>query len=374
MRIDFLKPLLSNKELQAKYTQLQEIFPDMFLAPMDKGKYNAFIGRLPTGDVEEDQKRFNFWKEEEYKYISDIVVFPNQNIASVNNNFKIYDEERNNQLDELYKERKAVILQLRSDRGNQTLNNKISELRDEIKSQNEISSLKGEAHRTKLKEKLSEAGYDLAINHHRQDTYSDMGKTENAITELQAMWSMLKWKQHVLSQPLESLTNNILQDYSDKLDLVIYNPATDYEKESFDPVFAYHKYDKLMPEKRENLNYKVLNLVMMLSSHKAIGLSSKIGEQHYKQIDFKTKDYLEAKKTLESLGLTKGQIINSGNSYHYHDINDKLTQDNWHNFMDELKKYETIGALWPKLQQEQGFSMLRITPSHEKPYFPEKVE
>jgi len=65
--------------------------------------------------------------------------------------------------------------------------------------------------------------------------------------------------------------------------------------------------------------------------------------------------------------------VKSGNSYHIYGTRLK-TPEEWKRFMHELRDDNAVGKIWPDLQIQQGFSLLRITPCAQKPYFPEVEE
>jgi len=64
-----------------------------------------------------------------------------------------------------------------------------------------------------------------------------------------------------------------------------------------------------------------------------------------------------------------GVLLESGNSYHFYG-NKLQTPEEREQFIAKISEEELVGKFWPKLQLEQGYSLLRITPCILKPHFP----
>lgn len=105
---------------------------------------------------------------------------------------------------------------------------------------------------------------------------------------------------------------------------------------------------------------------------KAIGLLSVVntreGEMHIPMIDFKSRNFMEVAVNLQS-----GMLVASGNSYHFYGFR-LMTPDEWKKNMHglEINSYWNAGVdhVWAKIQLEEGYSMLRITPASTRPFQP----
>lgn len=105
------------------------------------------------------------------------------------------------------------------------------------------------------------------------------------------------------------------------------------------------------------------------SGDQALGLTSLVRleegrKEHLGLVDFhcdKSRESLEeVERTLISLNMRKGFIIDSGNSYHFISIDSRP----WPSYVALLEKmcdYSIIGDNWPRLQIPQGYAVLRAT-------------
>lgn len=98
--------------------------------------------------------------------------------------------------------------------------------------------------------------------------------------------------------------------------------------------------------------------------------------KHIPMIDFECPINKENKvkilNLISELGQKDGFLLESGQSYHFYGA--KLLEEmEWKKFNEKLAKNELIGQTWPKLQVEDGFSVLRITTSPLKPTMPKVI-
>lgn len=105
------------------------------------------------------------------------------------------------------------------------------------------------------------------------------------------------------------------------------------------------------------------------SNEHVIGLTSLVlidgNEFHLDMADFcceKSEEGLEdVRRTLTSLRMRRGFVMDSGNSYHYLGANFR-SKSEFLQLMGRLSDYSCIGPNWPHYQQLKEFSVLRITP------------
>ncbi|MGE0792557.1 MAG: hypothetical protein AB7V77_00060 [Candidatus Woesearchaeota archaeon] len=324
MRIDYTKSILNKEEIAKKYAELQRAIPELSLIPLGKGPENRFAGLYSTGNEKESRENMDQWTESNYNHLSDVSVFYNFNIASVNN-FR-------------------------------------------------ASKPKFNKDREEIKNDLKKLGYLVSEKGHQGSFYEleTMCKLESEVTELESLWSEIKKDANLISKQLDNLLTPLFSD-SESKKVVFYNPVTEYWEQLMSFEEAYNPYSEIISVRQESLVPTITELIMSRLTSCALAISSQVGDKQYAQIDFQTKDLDEVKKTLNALNLKGGHIINSGNSFHFYDGSKFMNQDKWYGFMEDLKEYTSIGEIWPKLQQVQGFSMLRIIPCDDKLYFPEHV-
>lgn len=105
---------------------------------------------------------------------------------------------------------------------------------------------------------------------------------------------------------------------------------------------------------------------------RAIGLTSLTqtvkGQMHIPMIDFSSERIANVEATLQTIGMP-GLLIDSGKSYHFYGFV-LLNNDQWEYFMEFIDKLRAVDGKWPSLQLEQGYSLLRLTPSRKKLYQP----
>lgn len=102
---------------------------------------------------------------------------------------------------------------------------------------------------------------------------------------------------------------------------------------------------------------------------RAVGLSSRVktekGVRHIPMIDFDNVcNGSFTNEALKSLGM-KGVVVVSGRSYHFYGF-ELLGEDELLPYLDRIKEYPAVDTKWVDLQKEQGFMMLRLTPSRGK--------
>jgi hypothetical protein len=132
---------------------------------------------------------------------------------------------------------------------------------------------------------------------------------------------------------------------------------------------------------------RLLAKIKLLSCGRAIGISSRVKvageEQHIQMIDFSSRDGIyqqDVEEGLQRLGQPSKLIVESSShpkpSFHYYNLQTLLRGDRntFFNYLGGLEREKTIGKGWPRLQGNQGFAMLRITPSADKSSFPQPVK
>lgn len=107
------------------------------------------------------------------------------------------------------------------------------------------------------------------------------------------------------------------------------------------------------------------------TNEEVLGLNSRvwIGDSihhvHLDMVDFcceKSEEGLESvRNTLIHLGMRRGFIMDSGNSYHYLG-SDFRSEDEYLKLLERMHAFECIGGMWPFQRQLEGFSTLRIIP------------
>ena len=114
------------------------------------------------------------------------------------------------------------------------------------------------------------------------------------------------------------------------------------------------------------------NVSKGLTLARAIGITSlvqtKDGKKHIPMIDFASCRPNDVYQVLDMFKMP-GLIIESGNSYHFYGFN-LLSEKEWKEYIENTRELPYVDTHYPGLQLEQGFAMLRITPSSLKLYQP----
>jgi len=123
---------------------------------------------------------------------------------------------------------------------------------------------------------------------------------------------------------------------------------------------------------------------MNLPSNLAVALASRVAMtdgtvKHIPMIDFREgTDYFTQGSDSDyetATQLIKDPIIAASSYNSLHAYGTKLqTPEQWKEFLKRMSLQKNIGRFWPKLQELQGFSLLRVTACDKKPYFPEILE
>jgi len=123
---------------------------------------------------------------------------------------------------------------------------------------------------------------------------------------------------------------------------------------------------------------EIMKKLRKISTEKAIGLSSKVvcddgTERHIPMIDFAVENAGKAKDMLSRLDLPHKFLVDSGRSFHHYYAGSLMNQEELLRHMERLKEQPEIGVDWPRLQIKKGFGLLRLTPSGDKPDYPEII-
>lgn len=142
------------------------------------------------------------------------------------------------------------------------------------------------------------------------------------------------------------------------------------------------KFEKWIPDYIES-SIKKLDGNFLIKENQNIGISSCIHlangiKKHILMIDFRCAVSRENEKRVlefisETLGLEGGFLLESGRSYHFYSSDYLLGEVQWVMFNNLLIKSDLVGEVWPKLQIRNGFSILRITNSKNKPVVPKII-
>lgn len=139
----------------------------------------------------------------------------------------------------------------------------------------------------------------------------------------------------------------------------------------YDEIFSIPTYDNGLV----NIE-KLLEKVKTMPSRRALAISSEVltnqGKKHVPMIDFKSTDLelWEIEKVIKKLEIPEKFLVDSGNSFHHHNTKKLMSLDEFYNYADRIAEQPEIGKNWPWLSAHQGFSLLRISPSAKKPFFP----
>ena len=202
------------------------------------------------------------------------------------------------------------------------------------------------------------------------------------ITSEEILWDKLRNGKgfSIIKKRLEDLLVPILSSLKNikEYRFSIYNP---FIVESTDNVIPpYIEYDEIfsLPTYDNGLVNieKLLEKIRVMPSKRALAISSEVktnqGKKHIPMIDFKSTDLelWEIEKVIKRLQIPEEFLVNSGNSFHHHNTRELMCLDEFYNYADKIAEQPEIGKNWPWLSAHQGFSLLRISPSAKKPFFP----
>ncbi len=253
--------------------------------------------------------------------------------------------------------------------------------------------------------RLKELGYRISAEESGEAFIDD---TIKRITPEDIFFSEYKKDHHEeIRSDLEALLAPIMHANRDveAYRFAVYYPSFPYLLDD-KPIVMYHKYKELfwMETSAGLVDFDALaRKYETLDSHLAIAISSEVRirqaqverrirkmyeekpeavglrhfkpEKHMMMIDFASRERLRAefkKRGVSSLG--QGFFVDSGNSYHFYSGAAPLEADELHGFYAEIALSASVGKDWPRLQEEQGFSLLRVTPCSDKPFAPEIVK
>lgn len=186
-------------------------------------------------------------------------------------------------------------------------------------------------------------------------------------------FSIIKKRLENLLVPILSSLKNI-KEYK----FAIYNP---FIVESTDDIIPpYIEYDEVfsMPTYENGLVNieKLLEKIKLMPSKRALAISSEVKtdqeKKHIPMIDFKSTDLEleEIETVIKRLDIPNEFLVSSGNSFHHHNTKELMSLNKFYNYADKIAEQPEIGKNWPWLSAHQGFSLLRISPSAKKPFFP----
>ena len=193
-------------------------------------------------------------------------------------------------------------------------------------------------------------------------------------------------RKDVFLENIKNLLSPILSqtDGTIAYDFTIYNPCNEYlEGLNEDPEIWYNRYDEIisLPAYSNGLVDfdKLLDIALTIGVDKSIAISSKVhtakGEKYFNFIDFDRS--LPEDRARSVIDNTKGILVRSSNHgkyFNYHFYGTKLTdKETFDSFLQKISQIKEVGNRWPYLQKTQGFSLLRITATEEKPFFPEII-
>ena len=131
-----------------------------------------------------------------------------------------------------------------------------------------------------------------------------------------------------------------------------------------------------IPAKR--LRFAEHDSACTMSLPSAAGIASPVqtsrGRRHIPMIDFRDERICVewVRETIDKIGM-RGMIVDSGNSFHFYGF-ETLPETEWKDFIEASRNLPMVDEHWPDLQLEQGYSMLRITPSAGRLFQPCVVE
>lgn len=114
----------------------------------------------------------------------------------------------------------------------------------------------------------------------------------------------------------------------------------------------------------------------------SLGICSKVetltGIKHFALLDFHNRtcpsdsihfarSIKKVKECLIKLGLLKGYIVKTDNSFHFYQTYPLLSQKEWQELMLKSRHLSEIGPNWPKFQLLKGFGVLRISDTYHHP-------
>ena len=143
-----------------------------------------------------------------------------------------------------------------------------------------------------------------------------------------------------------------------------------------DDATGYVKFSNLFRLHPDVMVDRLVEKLHVIDAFDTLALSSRVqtskGERHIPMIDFARN--VDTDSMLDRIGVPRHVLVYSGNSFHHYDTSRLLTQNEFEAYMKLLSEQPEVGSVWPGFQLEQGFALLRITPSASKPFYPEVVE
>lgn len=226
-------------------------------------------------------------------------------------------------------------------------------------------------------ESLQKIGYNIPLKRMKESWFN-----EDIIGPEEILWDELRKGKGInkIKNNLENLLTPILSSIEDVYEyrFAIYNPFI--VKSTDDVIPPYIEYDEIFSLK--TYGNKMVNIDLLLEKIKtmplqrALSISSEVrtnqGKKHIPMIDFKSTDLelWEIEKIIERLQIPEDFLVNSGNSFHHHNTEKLMNLDEFYSYADKIAEQPEIGENWPWLSAHQGFSLLRISPSSKKPFFP----
>lgn len=316
MRIYESEILLDQDILKQKRSELQAAFPDLIFDRSNRLGNYLIVNHIPG------------YKGWEADGMIRIQVFPNVNVAVVD--------------DEMPPETSDKI---------RSLGYRVPEKR---------------VHRRK------ETEYELTPG--TTDDFVRVGEYDIAVTADEVLWEELKggYGHDTIKKKLTRLLTQITSLPSVKE----YEFGTYYYYHaSSDNSTLYIKCTDLFRLPSDAIVEPLVEKLRTINLHHALGISSRVrtdrGERHIPMIDFADGNPYDA---LRRICAPEKLLVDSGNSSHHYDTQQLLTQAEFETYMHLLSEQPEVGKVWPNLQLDQGFALLRIAPTAYKPFYPEVVE
>ena len=378
MHILDLKPALPKKLLLEEYETLVHLFPRFSFVPFKHSNEQFFSALYSSKKNAQLLASPEYIKKHGYSGFRDLFFYPPFHIVSLVNPLPLHkpvlEDEINRAYSELrnLKDEDAISPDSFSDEDTILLKDS---LKNELDTLIKMKTKESDEMREQIRSSLVSMGYTVVDFGVPMDLDPYTAPISSKISPLESLWSELKKDRELVAGALDSLLVPLFKDTITPKEFIKYSSATNYDKISFHASSAYSRYESIISVKNvESPTLSLADSIAEISTRKAIAVSSKVGNSHhYVQIDFDTKDISSVKEVVDALGVHGGFIVHSGNSFHYHNPSKVYSQGTWLALMEKLKSFPLVGKYWPSFQQEQGFSMLRISPSFEKLYFPKII-
>ena len=196
-----------------------------------------------------------------------------------------------------------------------------------------------------------------------------------AVTPYEILWEELKagFGHVTIKKNLDALFASVIPPGARELEFAVY--YLDVLGTSDNPIY-YVRYRELFKSPPENVAAAILDKLPVIAPHDAIAMSSRVltdaGDVHIPMIDFLRE--VDPSPVMKRIGAPDRVLVYSGNSYHHYNTGRFLSQVEFVDYMSQLSQQPEIGKVWPQLQAEQGFALLRVIPSASKPFYPEVDE